>query len=80
MIFEGDRNPNPHLNSILSKPIGFRLLKQGSLAVEFDIVDSNVLPVWLKYLGKILNEVGFHKIFKPLRKLGKGGFATVYEV
>jgi hypothetical protein len=48
------------------------------MAVEFDIVDSNVLPIWLKYLGKMLNEVGFHKIFKPLRKLGKGGFATVY--
>lgn len=58
--------------------MGFRLLKQDAMAVDFDIVDYNVLPIWLKYLGKMLNEVGFHKIFKPLRKLGKGGFATVY--
>jgi len=58
--------------------VGFRLLKQDAMAVDFDIVDYNVLPIWLKYLGKMLNEVGFHKIFKPLRKLGKGGFATVY--
>jgi len=58
--------------------VGFRLLKQDAMAVDFEIVDYNVLPIWLKYLGKMLNEVGFHKIFKPLRKLGKGGFATVY--
>lgn len=58
--------------------MGFRLLKQDAMAVDFEIVDYNVLPIWLKYLGKMLNEVGFHKIFKPLRKLGKGGFATVY--
>ena len=28
----------------------------------------------------MLNQVGFHKLFNPKRKLGKGGFATVYEV
>ena len=27
-----------------------------------------------------LHQKGFHERFKPLRKLGKGNFATVYEV
>lgn len=39
-----------------------------------------MLALWSKHLGKMLNEVGFHKMFQPIRKLGKGGFATVYEV
>jgi len=28
----------------------------------------------------LLHQKGFHERFKPLRKLGKGNFATVYEV
>lgn len=31
-------------------------------------------------MSKNLNQSGFHKLYKPIRKLGKGGFATVYEV
>lgn len=31
-------------------------------------------------MTKMVNQLGFHKMFKPMRKLGKGGFATVYEV
>jgi len=31
-------------------------------------------------LGKQINQLGFHQLFKPIKKLGKGGFATVYEV
>ena len=27
-----------------------------------------------------LNQRGFHELFKPLKKLGKGNFASVYEV
>jgi serine/threonine protein kinase len=26
-----------------------------------------------------MNQKGFHEMFKPIRKLGKGNFATVYE-
>lgn len=27
-----------------------------------------------------LNQKGFHEMFKPMKKLGKGSFASVYEV
>ena len=32
------------------------------------------------YLSKKINQKGFHEMFKPLKKLGKGNFASVYEV
>jgi hypothetical protein len=31
-------------------------------------------------MGRLLTQIGFHRLFKPVKKLGKGGFATVYEV
>lgn len=34
---------------------------------------------WASVLGKRMNQKGFHEMFKPIRKLGKGNFATVYE-
>lgn len=34
---------------------------------------------WAVILGKKMNQKGFHEMFKPIRKLGKGNFATVYE-
>ena len=30
-------------------------------------------------LGKVLNMKGFQEMFRPVRKLGRGNFATVYE-
>lgn len=36
--------------------------------------------MWVDALGKLLNQVGFHKQFKPIRTLGKGSSATVYEI
>lgn len=30
-------------------------------------------------MKKRMNQKGFHEMFKPSRKLGKGNFATVYE-
>lgn len=37
-----------------------------------------MLILWIKYLSQALNQYGFHKLFKPVKKIGKGGFATVY--
>ena len=38
------------------------------------------MALWAEKLRQQLNQVGFHQFFKPLRKLGKGNFASVYEV
>jgi hypothetical protein len=32
------------------------------------------------HLGRYLNQRGFHNQFKPVKKLGKGNFASVYQV
>lgn len=34
----------------------------------------------MMFLGKTLNQLGFHHEFKAIRRLGKGQFATVFEV
>ena len=39
-----------------------------------------MIDIWIKSLSKNLNQMGFHQLYKPVKKLGKGGFATVYEV
>jgi serine/threonine protein kinase len=38
------------------------------------------MEIWIKYLTRCLNQLGFHRLYKPIKKLGKGGFASVYEV
>lgn len=40
----------------------------------------NDQKLWEKVLRKRLNQKGFHQIFKPLKKIGKGSFATVFLV
>lgn len=48
--------------------------------MSFFIQFPELTRIWLKLLGKSLNQMGFHEQFKPLRKLGKGGSAIVYEM
>ena len=46
----------------------------------FYMYSDNVgmLKEWRNVLAKKLNQRGFHQLFKPIRKIGKGNFASVY--
>lgn len=35
---------------------------------------------WRDLLAKKLNQRGFHELFKPVKRVGKGSFASVYLV
>lgn len=50
-----------------------------SLVLKFN-GDKNELMTWKNYLESILNQRGFHELFKPIKKIGKGNFASVYLV
>jgi len=63
-----------------SKKVGIRITKEGASKIEFYFKSEPLLDIWLKYLGKNLNQYGFHKFYKPIKKLGSGAFANVYEV
>lgn len=34
--------------------------------------------MWKEQLEKVINQRGFHSLFKPIKKIGKGNFASVY--
>lgn len=38
------------------------------------------LLLWRDNLAVKLNQRGFHELFKPIKKIGKGNFASVYLV
>lgn len=63
----------------MTKAIGFRLIKdKDNLLALYPKVPS-LIDLWIKQLGRNLNQIGFHQLFRPIKKLGSGGFATVYE-
>ncbi len=33
---------------------------------------------WRNFLASKINQRGFHELFKPIKKIGKGNFASVY--
>ena len=39
-----------------------------------------MLLAWRDVLSKKMNQRGLHELFKPIKKIGKGNFATVYLV
>jgi calcium-dependent protein kinase len=45
--------------------------------ISFELVEKDQL-VWRGILKQYLNQVGFHEQFKPIKKIGKGNFASVY--
>lgn len=38
----------------------------------------SVILLWKEQLEKLMNQRGFHSLFRPIRKIGKGNFASVY--
>lgn len=40
--------------------------------------NAQTLKVWRDVLAGKLNQRGFHELFKPIKKIGKGNFASVY--
>jgi len=65
---------------VTSTKIGIKLFYDNEKEFSFYSNNPNIIESWSGLLAKKLNQKGFHKMFKPLRKLGKGNFATVYEV
>lgn len=63
-----------------AKQIGFKLFHVGAEPISIFMQCEKLVDVWVKFLSKLINQFGFHELFKPLRKLGKGSTATVYEV
>lgn len=68
-------------NDIKSRKIGFKLLQeQNQSEVCFYVSDQNLLMKWIGALKSHFNQYGFHQQFKAIRRVGKGQFATVFEV
>jgi len=63
----------------MTKAIGFRIFKDRVNSLDLYPKASNLIDLWIKQLGRNLNQLGFHQLFRPIKKLGSGGFATVYE-
>lgn len=40
--------------------------------------DPETLLRWKDQLETMINRRGFHNLFKPMKKIGKGNFASVY--
>ncbi|KAL4438341.1 hypothetical protein ABPG74_009764 [Tetrahymena malaccensis] len=61
----------------LGKPKGIKLDKGGCVC-ELYSPEEKVLIKWRDALRKILNQRGFHELFRAHKKIGKGNFASVY--
>ena len=48
--------------------------------MTFFIQDKDEAKLWTTKLAKLISQKGFHREFKPIKTLGKGSSATVYEV
>ena len=45
--------------------------------ISFELVQKDKI-CWRNVLKQFLNQTGFHQQFKPIKKIGKGNFASVY--
>lgn len=58
------------------KIIGFKFLRNSD-HVEFSVVDEEISKQIAKLLNHKLNLCNFHNIYKAIKKIGKGNFASV---
>lgn len=66
---------------VKSRKIGFRIFKENCDGqASFYHSNPDIIGNWVKSLRTLINQYGFHKYFKAIRRLGKGQFATVFEV
>jgi serine/threonine protein kinase len=48
--------------------------------LEIYFKSKHYIEKCIERLSKKVTQFGFHEQFRPIKKIGKGGFATVYEV
>lgn len=58
--------------------MGIRFEKTGHTPIELFSSSVAGLQMWKEQLEKVINQRGFHSLFKPIKKIGKGNFASVY--
>jgi serine/threonine protein kinase len=63
---------------MMSQKIGLRFCDEQERELKV-YMESTLADHWCSVLSRRINRKGFHEMFKPTRKLGKGNFATVYE-
>lgn len=59
---------------------GFKLHNDFGETLSFLLEQKTLAEMWICELGKTINQTGFHSFYKPIRTLGRGSFATVYEI
>lgn len=80
VIYKTQVTPSSIQKNIFSPKLGIRLFTDEQKSVSFYSPSLATIEAWICCLSKKINQKGFHEMFKPLKKLGKGNFASVYEV
>lgn len=57
---------------------GIRFDRDGHESETLYSSNQEVLRLWKNSLEQRINQRGFHELFKPIKKIGKGNFASVY--
>jgi hypothetical protein len=64
----------------LGEPFGIKFDKLDKTFTLKCHKSEKELLEWRDFLERRINERGFHELFKPIKKIGKGNFASVYLV
>lgn len=65
---------------INGEPYGIKFERFEKFLSLFSNRPNKDLLQWRNFLETRINQRGFHELFKPIKKIGKGNFATVYLV